>query len=432
MKKLPKGPSLFSALGDVPAIRRDIIGVFQGYFDQYGDDICFSFIGKKTIMSRSSEFHNYILKTKSENYKKSFAYDLMKPIFGEGLLVAHGDHWRENRQRMNSAFGPEQLKLYAPKIEKLTLDLLLQWSVGSSPNIHQDLIMLTLGIIGDCLFGRDIRTYGPHVSQAMLTIMNRVEGQILNPLSVPLWIPVQKNKKYLQSIETINQISEQLIDVVLAHKKVSDNEKTLLARLLPVGEVTPEIKKNLRDQIMTLLITGHDTSANLLTFALQILANDKNLYQELLQEIEKNPDADPALLTSFLNEVMRLYPPVWMASRTAINEDHDGQFPIEKGMLVALVPYYLHRHPEYWKEAEQFNAKRFMSEYPAHAFMPFGAGPRACVAMSLGMLEMKIILKKILLELEFESLSPIKVKPTLTLKPDGPVPMKFKRRKRGA
>nr|MBA2403684.1 cytochrome P450 [Bdellovibrionales bacterium] len=421
-KRLPPGPNPLSVLGSLPQFRADMLGFCSDLFTKHGDTVSYRFGHLRAIMSRSPDFFRHVLKENPENYKKSFAYDLMRPIFGDGLLIAHGDHWKENRQKMNSAFGPEQLAIYRPKIEKLTDDLILEWSKGERRDAHTDLIMLTLGIIGDCLFGKDIRSYGAHVSQAMLTIMAQVEHQITHPVHLPLWVPSKKHEAYKKAIGTIEEIAQKLIQVVLEHNGAEGNSKTLLARLLPAGEVTPEVRKNLRDQIMTLLITGHDTSANILTFALQILQQHPAMLNQLKEEIDGSSDLNSPLLTSFINEVMRLYPPVWMASRTALSEDSSGEFLIPNKSLVILVPYSLHRHPDYWSEPDTFKLERFMSKTSPEAFAPFGAGPRACVAMTLGMLEMRIILRSIISSLDWKmENSKILVKPTLTLKPDGAV-----------
>jgi cytochrome P450 len=428
-KPLPPGPNPFSVLGSLPQFRSDMLGFCSDLFKVHGDTVSYRFGHLRAIMSRSPDFFRYILKENPENYKKSFAYDLMRPIFGDGLLIAHGDHWKENRQKMNSSFGPEQLNIYRPKIERLTDDLIQEWNKGEKRDAHTDLIMLTLGIIGDCLFGKDIRNYGGHVSEAMLTIMAQVEHQITHPVHLPLWIPTQKHVKYKSAITTIEEIAQKLIQVVLEHKSHDANSKTLLARLLPEGEVTPAVKKNLRDQIMTLLITGHDTSANILTFAIQILKQDPKMLNQLREELDSSTDLNSPLLTSFINEVMRLYPPVWMASRTALNEDETDQFKIPRKSLVILVPYFLHRHPDFWSGPDTFRLERFMTKTPAEAFTPFGAGPRACVAMTLGMMEMRIILRAIITQLDWKlEQAEISIKPTLTLKPNGPVMARFQKR----
>ena len=429
IKRLPPGPNPFSVLGSLPQFRADMLGFCSDLFKLHGDTVSYRFGHLRAIMSRSPDFFRHILKENSENYKKSFAYDLMRPIFGDGLLVAHGDHWKENRQKMNSAFGPEQLSIYRPKIERLTDDLIQEWSKGERTDAHTDLIMLTLGIIGECLFGKDIRSYGPHVSQAMLSIMAQVEHQITHPVHLPLWVPTEKHGKYKEAIGTIEEIAQKLIQVVLDHKSFDAKSKTLLARLLPDGEITAPVKKNLRDQIMTLLITGHDTSANILTFALQILKQDKNIFNLLREELDASTELNTPLLTSFINEVMRLYPPVWMASRTALSEDATEEFKIPKKSLVILVPYSLHRHPDYWSEPDTFKLERFLGKTSPEAFVPFGAGPRSCVAMTLGMMEMRIILRAIITKLDWNLENPkIMIKPTLTLKPNGPVRARFQKR----
>jgi cytochrome P450 len=428
-KPLPPGPNPFAVLGSLPQFRADMLGFCSDLFKQHGDTVSYRFGHLRAIMSRSPDFFRHVLKENPENYKKSFAYDLMRPIFGDGLLVSHGDHWKENRQKMNSAFGPEQLNIYRPKIERLTDDLIQEWSKGERRDAHTDLIMLTLGIIGDCLFGKDIRSFGGHVSEAMLTIMAQVEHQITHPVHLPLWVPTQKHEKYKNAIGTIEEIAQKLIQVVLDQSSPDTNSKTLLARLLPEGEVTPQVRKNLRDQIMTLLITGHDTSANILTFALQILKEDPKSLNLLREELNSTTELNSPLLTSFINEVMRLYPPVWMASRTALSEDSTEQFSIPNKALVILVPYFLHRHPDYWTDPDSFKLERFMSKTSPEAFTPFGAGPRACVAMTLGMMEMRIILRSIITQLDWTIENPkITPKPTLTLKPDGPVISRFKKR----
>lgn len=426
---LPPGPHIFSLLGSLPEFRKDPLLFSKNMFDRNGDTVSFRFGTIQAIMTKSPEVISHILKKNPENYKKSFAYDLMRPIFGDGLLVAHGDHWKENRIKMQSAFGPEQLKIYGPKIERLTLNLVQEWQKGELRDSQQDIVMLTLGIIGECLFGEDIRSYGPHVSDAMLTIMDQVEHQIMHPLHLPAWVPTQRNKKYQEAIKVIEEIAQKLIDVVLNQPPSPENSKTLLARLMP-KEMNPEVRKNLRDQIMTLLITGHDTSANILAFSLQILKKEQQVFEALRSSLDQNDSLDNPMLTAFVNEMMRLYPPVWMASRTALEEDSCQGFRIPKNSLVIFVPYHLHRDEKFWQNPESFNLEHFQSTPKPDTFIPFGAGPRACVAMALGMMEMKIVLRRILLDLNYEIVEgkDIELQPTLTLKPKIRVMTRFSKR----
>ena len=425
---LPPGPHIFSILGALPEFRKDALLFSKNIFDKHGDTVSFRFGTIQTIMTKSPDFIAHVLKKNPENYKKSFAYDLMRPIFGDGLLVAQGNHWKENRLKMQSAFGPEQLKIYSPKIEKLTTQLIEEWKKGDLRDSQQDIVMLTLGIIGECLFGEDIRSYGPHVSQAMLTIMDQVEHQIMHPIHMPAWAPTGRNKKYKEAIQTIEEIAHKLIEVVLNQPPGPENSKTLLARLMP-KEMTPEVRKNLRDQIMTLLITGHDTSANILAFSLQILKKEKGILERLKTSLKQNDSLENPELHAFVNEMMRLYPPVWMASRTTIEEDECMGFRVPKKSLIIFVPYHLHRDEKHWNEGERFNMDRFLTSPKADTFIPFGAGPRACVAMALGMLEMKIVLRKIIQELDYEIVEgkQIELQPTLTLKPRNRVMIRFQK-----
>jgi cytochrome P450 len=388
------------------------------------------------VLSRAEHVH-YILQTNHPNYNKDVPiFNSAKPIFGNGLNIAHGgEDWLRQRRLMQPAFHKNNVAVVTEFTEAYTADLVESWRKHaddeSAMNIAQAMTRLTMRIVCRTLFGTDVRDSTEGIAKQFEQVGLLAMDWLTMPFP-PLSVPTRRNRRFRAAIAGIDRA---IADVIESRRESRAKHNDLLALLMSAtsddsgqGMSTQQ----LRDEMVSLLFAGHETLANTLSFCWSVLAQNPQIAAALHDELDSVLDGRPAgradldqlvYTRRVLLETMRLYPVAWMLMRKALAEDEIGGYRIPAGSYVAWSQWVLHRDPELWPNPERFDPERFgpeaSAQRPRYAFMPFGEGPRACIGAEFAMAEGTLILANLAQHYRVAPVPgrPLELNPLLSLGP---------------
>ncbi len=315
-------------------------------------------------------------------------------MVGEGLLTSEGEHWRRQRKLTQPAFHRDRLAGFGKTMVDDTMHTVESWSkrVGQTIDVHDEMRRLTFRIVGHTLFSvnlddDDADRIGAAVTEA---IHHMVWTSVASPVRVPSWIPTPANARFKRALAVMDDVVQRIID---EHRRGEPKDDVLSILMAARYEETKDAMsdRQLRDEILTIVLAGHETTANLLAWTLYLLSKHPDVERRMHREVTDVVGDRRATLadlpkltftTHVLEESMRLYPPAWSFERQAIEDDVVGGYEVKAGTIIALSPYLLHRHPRHWDNPEGFDPDEFSPELigagrPAqYAYLPFGAGPR--------------------------------------------------------
>jgi steroid delta-isomerase-like uncharacterized protein len=419
-------------------IRSDPLTFLAGLTREYGDHVRYVCDGRETILLNEPGAIRHVLHDHASNYTKLNTPDLMllRPMLGEGLLTTVGPVWRQDRQWLHPAFTRRRLENSAPVMVGVAEDMLARWCGRPEPEAYVDIIRelsrLTLEIAARVLYSTDVTTGSEAFGKAM---------DVLNESMSHAGPYGEVQRQFRPALELIRRTVWQII---LARRFVDTGEDDVLASLLSAQRERGDSDRHLVDQAVTLLLAGHETTAKALSWAIALLAVHDDARTQLLEELDGmlggrriGPKDLPRLsfTRAVVEEVLRLYPPIWLLTRTAVEDDEVAGYAVPAGTLVAISPYLVHRHPDLWNRPDFFDPKRFLAaDGKSHAFryMPFGHGPRHCIGKYFAMLEMPLVLATIYAQV-VPTLRPghsLEPEALVTLRPRDGLPMRPVRRLR--
>jgi cytochrome P450 len=270
-------------------------------------------------------------------------------------------------------------------------------------DIASEMMRLTYAIVGRTLFSADVGPDADAIEHAMQIILPHTFGRLGRVLNLPEWFPTPRNRRFRRALRDIDGVVYRIID---QHRSAQDNAQAngdLLSMLLRVRDEETGAgfsDEQLRNETITFLLAGHETTANALTWTFYLLSQHPEVERQLRDEVDtvlggRTPTIEDLSRLSFtkmvIKEAMRLYPPIWIIERHVIHDDTVGGFSLPAGSAVVVAPYALHRHPSFWEAPDEFNPARFANRTP-EAYIPFGAGPRFCIGREFAMLEAQLII----------------------------------------
>ena len=366
---------------------------------------------KRTFFVNQPDAIKHILLDNAANYHKTeITRRLLEPGLGRGLLTSEGDTWRRHRRIMSPSFDHRSIVGYAPLMTDITEELLEEWDAlpaAAEVDVAAAMMHATLHIISRTMFSSDSDEIVGIVEQGVGRYQTEIRPGLADLLALPLWL-----SRLVSGQRGENVLSEfdNAIDRLLAERgRAGDNQpKDLLARLLAArdeetgGGMTAQ---EVRNQVVTIFMAGHETTALALTWTWYLLSQhpavEATLHGELAQVLggrtPRHEDLAKLPYTRMvLEESMRLYPPAHTLSREAVTEDVVLGHRIPAGATILIVPWLLHRNPKLWERPERFDPERFAPERAASrhrfAYIPFGAGPRICIGAAFAMAEAMLVL----------------------------------------
>lgn len=410
-RKPVAGPRGHFLLGSAPAMQRDRLGFLLRLTQDYGDVVHVRFLFWPAYMVNSPDGVKHVLQENYGNYNKDlFTYTVFHPFVGKGLLTNDGQSWLHQRRLIQPAFHRKHLATFGTLMTGAAVAMLERWqdSAGHDEplDIAVEMMRLTQGIVGQALFSVDLSKETDTIGQAITTLSELIADYIYAPFP-PLGVPTARNRRMQTALRTLDRFVYGLI--TQRRQQLVDTETDdLLSLLLSArDEETGQgmNDKQLHDEVLTLLVAGHETTANLLTWSWYLLSQhpqvERRLHAELnevlggkLPTVEQLPGLPYTRMV--LEETLRLYPPAWIFSRKAIAEDEIGGYHIPANSMIWLSPYTTHRHPAFWEQPEVFDPERFTPERsagrPHYAYFPFGGGPRQCIGNNFALMEAQLIL----------------------------------------
>lgn len=362
----------------------------------------------------SREAVKQILTIKEEYFEKGSSARTLGKTLGNGVLTSEGEEHRQQRKMMQPAFHKRKIEGYAETVTSMTQDLTGSWKSGETRPIHEDMMNLTLRIIVKTMFGAELSKATNHITKAVSDIIEKTAKSLLTPFPPPEFLPTVQNRKYKKGVRALDELAEFLIEEGMKQSADEHLMSLLLETKYEDGE--PLSKKEIRDQIVTILIAGHETTANLLSWVFAMLAVHPDIEKRMLVELDLLGDrlefGDLKALSftnQIIQETLRLYPSAWIMLREAKADAEILNESFKKGSIFLISPYVMHRNPAYFTDPEVFKPDRFSKEtndeIPMYGYFPFGGGSRGCIGSQFAMMEAVLIAGTIIKEFTLELVS---------------------------
>ena len=412
---------------------------------EYGDLICWRGFVDVYIVNHPDLIRPVLAQDYRHFSKNTFHYRMLRQVMGNGLVTNDGPDWVRQRRLIQPSFASRRLSRFDETINALTSSRLARWDARTSADvvwIDREMSALTFDIVGATLFGCDIEGHAAEMAE-ILDVVNLSTHDLRALMSLYPWVPTPYNLRWKRAMKHLDRI---VFGLIGERDRNGDGSGDLLDRLFAArDEETGEgmDHQQIRDEVVTLMLAGHETSAMALSWSLYLLATHPEVEARLGEHLEANLHGAPAgtadlarlgYLKQVVQEAMRLYPPVWGYSRRAEHETELGEYVLPANANVGVVTYALHRHPEFWPDAERFDPDRFepgeAEGRDFFAYLPFAAGPRTCIGAGMAMLEIQLILAQIVQRFRIRVVSdhPVEAMAKVTLKPRHGIPVTLSRR----
>ncbi|MDY7226814.1 cytochrome P450 [Hyalangium rubrum] len=436
----PPGPRHLPLVGSlIDYARAPLAFLERCAWGGYGDVAYLSFLGQPTYVLNLPEHIEHVLVTKQRNYvKDKLQRGLLQEFVGQGLLASEGALWLRQRRLMQPAFHRQRIAAYGQVMGEHSRRLLATWKPGEQRDIAEDMMGLTLGIVVRCLFGLEMEDgAAAEVGPALAKVIDHFAR--MQTLVVPGWVPTPENLSYRAALRRLYGTVD---GIVRRRREAGGDTGDLLSMLLQVQDEDGSrmSDRQVRDEALTLMLAGHETTAIGLTFCWDLLARNPEAEAALHQELDsvlggREPTVEdlPALpFTEYVvKEALRLYPPAWSLSREAVEDDELGGWHIPAGAMVWVNQWTVHRDPRFYEEPLAFRPERWANglERRLHRFawFPFGGGLRLCIGLSFAMMEARLALATLAQRFRLERLSKgeVELLPSITLRPKHGLPMRL-------
>lgn len=406
----PNVPPDSALLGNLPAVQRDVLGFLMRARHNYGDIVRYRLAVFNAYLVAHPDYIKRVLQDNHSNYdKKVLDYQILGWIVENGVLLSDGAVWLRQRRLMQPAFHRQRINalgaMMARFADELADTLAPAAAGGAVLDVAHAMTALTMRIVGQALFSADVGPLVETVGRTFTTLDADLIRRFRSGRLIPPVLPTPRDRAFRANRRELDGVVNSLIQ---ARRSSGVREDDLLQMLLEArDEETGEGMSDdqLRAEVKTLLLAGHETTANALTWTWYLLSQHPEAEAELHAELDavlggRLPTVDdlPRLVYTRMvfDEAMRLYPPAWLIGRRAVGGDSFGPYAVEPGSAVMISTYITHRHPEFWSDPERFDPERFRpgraEKHHRYAYFPFGGGPRQCIGMSFAQVEAVLLL----------------------------------------
>jgi cytochrome P450 len=413
-------------LRNIRKITTDPLTYLETTWSEFGDVVQFPIPKPATYLVSSPEGAKEVLVNHhNETSKQTLQYNNLSLVTGEGLLTADTQAWRPRRRMLQPAFHKEMVALSVHHIETGLAKLDAQWTevTAEGPaivDIDHAMMSLALEITCGALFGIEVDDDVDEITSATLIALHGVVARARNPISIPLFIPTPANLKMKRAIKRLDKA----VDAILRSRELNKLPehapiRDMLDVLLDPDLETPLTKQQIRDEIATFIVAGHETVASALTWAWHLLVTNPDELQKL-----KN---DPTRAQMVFDESLRLYPPAWVITRRTTSDITVDGVLIPAKSLVIVSPWLVHRNQKAWENPDAFQPDRFQNGVPQLGYIPFGAGARLCIGKEMARLEGSQILAHIATTWNIEAVhtSQVPIDASVTLRPVSGMPVRI-------
>ncbi|PRH80459.1 cytochrome P450 [Streptomyces solincola] len=401
----PPGPPVRALPGLLRKLAVDRLAMMRDAAD-LSDAVLVSMGPKKLYVFNRPDYAKHVLADNAANYHKGIGLVESRKVLGDGLLTSEGELWRAQRRNVQPAFKPGRIAAQAGAVAEEAGRLVehLRRGAGRGPvDLLQEVTGLTLGVLGRTLMDTSLSGHDG-IAHAFEAVQDQAMFDMVSQGLVPSWLPLATQRRFRRARRELTDTVDALVSDRAARMTAGDGATDAFARMIIAARAHPDPatgRRLLQEELVTLLLAGHETTASTLGWTLLLLARHPHVRDTVREEARsvltegRLPEAEDlhrlTYTTQVVQEAMRLYPPVWILPRVAQGPDEVGGYEVKAGADVLVCPYTLHRHPDLWDDPERFDPGRFdpsrVANRPRYAYIPFGAGPRFCVGSNLGMME---------------------------------------------
>ncbi|MGA9772676.1 MAG: cytochrome P450 [Blastocatellia bacterium] len=429
----PPGPKRKPLVGHLMEFRREPIRFLMNSAREHGDIVHLKFGPQDLYMFNNPDYIKDVLVTSNRNFVKSRGLEMAKKFLGEGLLTSEGEFHRRQRRLAQPAFHHRRINAYATVMAEYTERAQSRWQSGETLDISQEMMRLTLAIVGKTLFDADVESEAGEIGQALTDIM-----KLFDRITMPFtWLleklPLPSNYRFAKAKLRLDQTIYRIIN---ERRATGEDRGDLLSMLLLAqdveGDGTGMTDEQLRDEAMTIFLAGHETTANALTWTWYLLSQNPHIEARMHEEIDSVlkgnlPTAEDVARLQYtemvFSEAMRLYPPAWLIGRRALEEYRIDKYSIPARSIILMSPYVMQHDERYYPEPEKFDPERWKpgarEARPKFSYFPFGGGPRVCIGEPFAWMEGVLLISTIARKWKMR-LAPdqqIAMQPMITLRP---------------
>jgi len=446
------GPPVSRWRGPFPELRRDTLG-FLLHCQTYGDVVKLPLGLVLELLLRQRDAAMYVLNhpadvkhvlvANQDNYRKAPVAPAESRIFGQGVLHTEGEMHHHQRRLLLPFFHGSHVTAYTDLITSKTQDFLGHWRDGTIIDIGQEMAYVTLSVIWRLLFGREVGTEADTIRETIAVGQSLIKLQYDSLLAtlIPLWVPIPTHRRLTRGLGAMESMIHRFME---ERRASSHRNEDVLSLLLAATDMDGRqlSDEEIRDELMTFLLAGHETTANAMSWFWYLMAQHDEARERMLDEIDgalgpRRPTADDLSrlpwTTACLQESQRYFSAVWTLARRAIEDDVIGGHHIRRGTTVLIPIHHIHHDPRWWPEPETFDPGRFCppdKDRPRSAYLPFGGGRRICIGQSFALMEMVLMAAIMSQRFTFDLAPghPVELEATLTLRPKNGIHMIGKRR----
>lgn len=438
----PRGPDM---LCDFRVIRRNPLAYLNHVWQEYGDLVQFPIPRPPSYLVNSPEAVRHVLVVNARNYgKRTIQYRALSLVTGEGLLAADTPAWRKQRPLVQPAFHHESSGALLDHVCTSAQRVIGQWDrLCSGEVVDADAAMMhaALEVVGEALFGTDLSDEAAVITSATLSALDVVIARARVPITPPGWLPTPANRVLRSSLRDLDAAVQLLLE---EHREPDTTTMVGLLRSARDENGDRLSTREIRDQIVTFIVAGHETVASALSWAILLLAFNPAVQCRIADEVAAVSEgrefthADLVRMSytrAVVDETLRLYPPAWLITRQALGPDTlvpdaGSAVSVPAGSLIIMSPWLLHRHADRWSDPETFDPERMLAKYSRDSFIPFGAGPRMCIGRDFAYIESVALLAALVRRYQF---TPVEERlpeaaPLVTIRPHNGAPVRITRR----
>jgi cytochrome P450 len=442
----PHGPRGHLIRGNLPEYIRDPLDYLMSLRRQYGDVARLRFFHIPVYVLNNPEHIEQVLVTNNRCFIKpmDFRLPFFRGIFGNGLLTSEGDFWLRQRRLAQPAFHRNRIADYGSKMVAYCEQMLATWPEGETLDVHQEMMILTLKIAVKSLFNVDAERDVVLMSALSNELIKMFELQESSFWLAHNFLPTSANRRFRKLVQ---RLDEYIYGIIRQRRQNSEDTGDLLSMLLHARDEdgVRMTDRQLRDEVMTLFLAGHETTALALSWTWYLMSQAPEVEKRLLTELESvlgdraprvEDLAELKYAEAIVKESLRLYPPAWAFGRQATQDCEIAGYHVAKGRQLYFFPWVVHRDPVYFDNPEAFRPERWTDEgikqLPRYAYFPFSGGPRVCIGNSFAMMETVLVLATVArrYRLRLAQGQIIEPWPVFTLRPKNGIKMIIEKRQK--
>ncbi|AST92513.1 cytochrome P450 [Sutcliffiella cohnii] len=441
----PPGPKGKFFNGNLREFQADPLQFMRKTTEQFGGISLLRFGPfQKVYLVNDPKLIKEILVTKQKYFIKSNDIRSLKTVVGDGLLTSEKEKHMYQRRLIQPAFKKQHIINYGQDMIETTLQYIAKWQDGEERDITEDMMNITLGIISKTMFSMKLEEGHSMIGEPMEAVMTLAIKRMRAIFPLPLWIPTKENQQFKNAIKKLDQV---LYEIIEKRQNQGVEMEDLLGMLMAARDEKDGIgmtNTQLRDELMTIFLAGHETTANALSWTLYLLSQHPDKEEKLKDEIsrvvlKREPQAEDFMKLPFAQNVvwesMRLFPPAYVVGREVDRNVEIGGHTLKRGDMILISQYVMHRNAEYFENPDTFIPERFennfMRSLPPYVYFPFGGGPRVCIGNHFALMETVLTLVCIIQQYSLR-LAPkhhtVKPQPLITLRPKHGIRMVVKKR----